>query len=221
MAKKKNEDEEIVDLTGIEGFINRNAKYIAMAVGGLVLVAAISLFMRKGAQGKEYEAQVDAISAQQNFQDQVWKAAVDGSDKGPGFVELASKYKGTKLGNMSNYYAGVSYAKLADYDNALTYLSAFKTTEDKNINCLAFLNKGDALMELDRKEEALSAYKKAASIDSEIFQSDCLLRYGMALIEVDMVKNQSEAYKQFNKVVNEFPGTPEAPTASQYVAGLK
>ncbi|MFX7878553.1 tetratricopeptide repeat protein, partial [Acinetobacter baumannii] len=88
----------------------------------------------------------------------------DGQNKGALYV--IKNYGGTKAANLAHYYAGVSYLKLGDFNNAVKYLKDF-STDAKQVQLLALGCLGDAYAELNKKEEAIQAYKKAAATFEE------------------------------------------------------
>ena len=56
--------------------------------------------------------------------------ALEGDEEIDGFLTIAKGYSLTKTANIANYYAGLSYLKLNDKEEALKYLSKFKHKED-------------------------------------------------------------------------------------------
>ena len=49
--------------------------------------------------------------------DSLYTIALEGTNGKYGFVDIAKKYSGTDAGNLANYYAGISYLKIKDYQN--------------------------------------------------------------------------------------------------------
>ena len=47
-----------------------------------------------------------------------------------GFTDIADEFRGTKAGNLANYYAGISYLKLKKYEEAIEYLSNFNSDDE-------------------------------------------------------------------------------------------
>ena len=86
---------------------------------------------------------------------------MDGADGKYGFLDIAEMYSGTKAGNIANYYAGVSYLKLKDYENAIDFLSQFDSDDDI-LGPTALGAIGDAFADIDQEQEALEYYEKAA-----------------------------------------------------------
>ena len=85
---------------------------------------------------------------------------LDGADGKYGFLDIAEMYSGTKAGNIANYYAGVSYLKLKDYENAIDFLSQFDSDDDI-LGPTALGAIGD-VADIDQEQEALEYYEKAA-----------------------------------------------------------
>ena len=67
-----------------------------------------------------------------------------------------------KAANVSNYYAGVSYLKLKDYNNAINYLKSF-SSNDELIQARSYSLIGDAYTELEDYDNAVSFFKKAVN----------------------------------------------------------
>ena len=42
-----------------------------------------------------------------------------------GFIDIADDYSSTKAGKLANYYAGLSYLYLGEFENAIDYLEDF------------------------------------------------------------------------------------------------
>ena len=62
--------------------------------------------------------------------DSLLQLGLDGSDNKYGFLDISLVYSGTKSGNISNYYAGVSYLKMKEYQKAIEYLSKFSSDDE-------------------------------------------------------------------------------------------
>ena len=219
--KRKHQQEEhegeIVDVSKAEKIVEDNYKNIIIGALAIVALAAVFIFFNHSGKKGEQKAEAAAIGAQNFFAEQNWQAAIDGEGETLGFAEIADKYGKTNIGNLANYYTGVSYMKTGEYQKAIDALKQYKATDDPNINGLAIMNLADAQMELGQKEDALKNYDKAANINSELFQADFLLRYGMALVKAN---ENADAKTIFEKITKQYPGTMQSNTAEQYLAGL-
>lgn len=218
MGKTKKDDrDEIVDVSATEQFIEKNFPKIIFGVVGLIALAAIAIFLFQGGKKKETKAETAAIQAQEAFGNDNWALAIEGDDSQLGFQAIADQHAGTRIGNLAHYYLGISYMKQSNFEKAVEELSKFKLTKDPNINGLAQMNLGDALSELDRKAEALTHYKKASNESSEIYQADFIFRYALAQISAG---DFTGAKKSLETIKEKFPNNALATQADNYLAGL-
>lgn len=216
-AEEHIEVEEIVDLSKAEKVVEKNYKSILFGALAIVLVAAAFILFKGMNKGKESKAQAAAFYAQNSFADKNWLSALNGSDGKIGFTEIAKKYKGTNVGNLANYYAGVSHVQLGQFEEAVHYLSSFKFTNDPTVNGLAAMNLGDAYMETGKESEAVAAYKKAANSKSEVFEPEFLYRYALALVKTG---DNAQAKSVFEQLKTDYPETQQGKSALNYIAGL-
>lgn len=123
------------------------------------------------------EAAFDEIwPAQKLFeQDSVQKAISE-------FEYLAEEHEGTKAGNLSNLYLGISLLQDGKYDEALDALQDFepagKLTPGLKIGLI-----GDCYSEMDNVDEAVANYKKAASLLNSKSASTYFLKKAGLLLE--------------------------------------
>ena len=217
--RKEAEDheDEIINISKTEQAIENNFQKILLGVAAIIALAAIFIFINNAGKGSEKKAQVAAIEAQNYFNNQNWQAAIDGDGTSMGFQAIADEYGKTNIGNLAHYYVGVSYMKTGEYEKALAALKQYKATNDPNVNGLAFMNMGDASMELGNTSEAADYYKKAANSGSEAFGADFLLRYGMLQLKNN---DTAGAKASFEKITENYSGSTQSNTAEQYLAGL-
>ena len=78
-----------------------------------------------------------------------------------GFVDISEEYSSTKAGSLANYYAGIAYLNLGNFENAIEYLSDF-SSDDVVLSALALGCIGDAYMQLADSDNALSYYEDAS-----------------------------------------------------------
>jgi TolA-binding protein len=142
---------------------------------GLVIVVALILgyiaYNSYIAEPKEQDAANELSFPKENFDlainatsdaDALYKLALEGTNGKYGFVDIASKYSGTKAGNLANYYAGISNLKLNNYKIAISYLEDF-SSNDALLAPTALGAIGDAFADLNQNADALSYYEKAAN----------------------------------------------------------
>ena len=155
------------DLSSLAAFWNKSGKKLATAAA-IVLVAVGAWFGYQEfiIKPKEEKASEAIFKAQEYFAMDSSNLVLNGDGINKGVLYIINNYSGTKAANIAGYYAGISYLKLGDFNNAIKYLKDF-STDAKQIQMLAIGALGDASAELNKKDEAIDYYKKAAASFSE------------------------------------------------------
>lgn len=135
-----------------------------------------------------------------------------------GALYVIKTYSGTKAANLAHYYAGISYLKLKDFNNAIKYLKEFKTGA-KQIQMQAYTALGHAYAESGKKEDAVSYYKKAGSTFETDEEATALnLSFAAGLLET-MNKN-SEALDIYKTIKQKYPNTTVGYTVDKFIYKL-
>ncbi|WP_423127176.1 tetratricopeptide repeat protein [Gaoshiqia sp. Z1-71] len=221
MAKNKNikkEDslsEVEIALTRSEQFIEDNQKILTIVIAVIVAVVAGYLgFTRLYIFPKEKTAQEQMFMAEQYFEKDSFNLAINGDGNYLGFLDIIDDYGMTKSGKLANYYTGISYLHLGQYEEAISYLNKFKT-DDLLLAPVAAGAKGDAYYELNEPEKALNAYKKAYSFKNEFVTPVYLLKAGNLL---ESQGKFDEALKTYQEIKTSYPASTEARTIDKYIA---
>ena len=181
--KKKQEDEVLIDVTqsisSVEKFFEENGKALsAFAIALFVVVGAYIAFLKFYQEPREIEAQNEIYPAQQLFEADSFKQAVEGFAGNAGFLSVAADYSGTKAGEMANYYAGISYLRLGEYDNAIRLLDDFSAVNSNDFVVPFYLLKAGMLAEnLAENKEAIKFYERIKSDFPETRQAADIDRY--------------------------------------------
>ncbi len=153
MAKKTEENEElIVDVQEVysktETFIDDNKKTLSgIVVALIVVIGGYFAYNSLVLAPMEEEAQKAMFMAEKYFGLDSMNLAIDGNQEFAGFIEIADEYSGTKAGNLANYYLGMAFLKVGEYQSAIDALNQFDG-DDEILGSLAIGAKGDALLEL-------------------------------------------------------------------------
>ena len=132
--------------------------------------------------------------------------ALNGDGNNYGFLEIIDEYNFTKAANVSNYYAGVSYLKLKDYNNAINYLKSF-SSNDELIQARSYSLIGDAYTELEDYDNAVSFFKKAVNYKpNQFFTPNYLLKLALVYEEIG---NLNEAYNCYTKIIDLYKDSSE------------
>ncbi len=222
MSKKKKE--KIVDniesvenaLSRSERFIEENQKLLTLVIVVVVAVVGLYLAYQKWyLKPLEDEASAQMFVAEQNFERDSFNLALNGDLNYPGFLTIIDDYSSTKAANLANYYAGISYLHLSDFENAINHLKKFDSN-DRTLKPMSYGVIGDANMELGNVEEAIKYYKKAGEYtDNELVSPLYLLRAGKAL---ESLKRYDEALKVYKTIKEKYKTSAEGRTIDKYIA---
>lgn len=206
-------------LTKAEHFLETYHKQIVWVVGVLLgIVVLYMAFQRFYVDQKSIEAAAQMFPAEQFFEKELWETALDGDGNNLGFTGIISDYKFTPSANLAKYYAGICCLRLAEYDEAIKYLSKFKSN-DKILSSLALGGIGDAYAQLGNNSKAIDFYKKAASKKNNDFTSPLyLLRAGILL---ENEGNLKDAGSMYDRIKNEYSASTEGRMIDKYIARIK
>jgi tetratricopeptide (TPR) repeat protein len=225
MSKKKNDKAEVrvegVEhaLTKAEQFIETYQKQIIRVVAAILGIVVIYMaFQRFYVEKRSQEAAAQMFPAEQYFEADDWERALDGDGNYLGFTDIISDYRFTTSANLAKYYAGICCLRLGEYEEAVSYLSKFKS-KDKILSSIALGGIGDAHAQLGEPAKAINFYKKAAERRSNDFTSPLyLLRAGILLENEGRLKEAGELYE---RIKTDFAASTEGRTIDKYIARVK
>lgn len=198
-----------------ESYIERNKN---LFIGLFVVIAAAvvgGFLYYQNLQTKNAEAQAAMFQAEYYLEADSLNKAINGDGQYDGFKQVADEYGSTKAGNLAKFYAGVAYLKQGKYQEALNYLEDFKS-DDLLLQSRAYSLQGDATLELGKKDEAAELYKKAAEHKANDFFSPIYLM--KAAVAYESANKYSEAIEIYDRILNEYPNSPEVTDAKKYKA---
>jgi tetratricopeptide (TPR) repeat protein len=223
MANKNKTEDQFAQieetLSKTEQFIEENQKSLMNIIGAIVgIVALFSVYQNFYIEPMEKEAQVEMYMAELYFQKDSFNLALNGDGQYLGFLDIANDYSSTNVGQLANYYAGLSYLHTADYDNAIEYLGDF-SSDDIILSSLALGCIGDAYMELGDTDAALDAYADAVNNSANDFTAP---RYMMkqAMIYTSIGDN-NKALDLFKAIQSDYKTSREANGIEKYIARVE
>ena len=202
----------------------------AITYGGgaiLAIVAIFSFYKFYWLPGQEKEASNESFFAQTYFEKDSFMVALNGglnvqTSDGPktmmGFKDLADNYSRTKTGRLANYYAGICLLRTGKFEEAIEYLEKYNI-KDEMIAPVAIGAIGDANMELNKVEDAIKFYLKAAEQSTNSFTTPLYLK--KAAFAYEQKANYTEALATYERVKNEYPKSTEAREIDKYIARVK
>ena len=157
-----------------EDFFLKFKKQIIIGVVAILLVVAGAILYNAYVAGpREDKASTLLGKGQTYFQNEMFEQALNGDGAGyVGFAKIASEYSSTKAGNLANLYAGLCYANLGKWAEAEKSLDAFSSKDDQMISPAAQAALGDVYAHLKKNDQAVDAFKKAASMADSKAEDD-------------------------------------------------
>ena len=143
---------------------------------------------------------------------------LEGADGNYGFLDISKSYSGTNAGNLANYYAGVSYLEMKQYDKAIEYLEKFNS-DDEMLGPISLGAVGDAFADVNQPEEALEYYVKAANRKNNGFTTPLFLyKAGLTAMEL---KQFDKAESLFTKIKENYPTSDQGRDVEKFINAAK
>lgn len=197
-----------------ELFLDKHRSTLTYAAIGLLVVVGGLLGYRKFiAEPKAKEAADLMWKAEYYFEVDSLDRAELGDDQWPGFAEIASNYGGTPAGKLAHFYLGSIHMQRADHEAAIDHYSKAKVNDDV-LRAMAEGAIGDALVELDRRDEAVKYFDRAANLSTNDFTTPMFLMKAGILHQ--QAGNYKAARKVFNRIVTDFPKSADVDQARKF-----
>lgn len=206
-------------LTHTEQYLEKNRKWLLLGVAVLVLlVVGYIAYTNWYSKPRELEAQGQAFFAEQQFGKDSFQVALNGDGNNLGFLQLMDEYSGTKLGNLSRYYAGICYRELGDLNKAIEYLKAY-SLEDEMLAPIALGAIGDCYIEQGNTTEGLAYYAKAIEYKTNTLTTPIFL-LKRAIVYENQEKWQ-EALKDYELIKDAYPRSSQARDIDKFIERVK
>ena len=200
-----------------EAFFLKYKKAIIGAVIALVvIIAGIVLYKTYVSGPKEIKASTAIAKGQEYFAASNFEMALNGDSASfKGFAKLADEYSSTAAGNLANLYAGLCYAKLDKWEDAVKYLEKYDGADDQMISPAAEGALGNAYAHLNQLDKAVSHLKKAAEkADNNSLSPTFLIQAGEIL---ESQGKNDEALKLYQIVKEKYFNSMASQTIDAYI----
>ena len=161
---KKNDAVNVEDaLTQSEAFLIKNKKtIIGVILAIIIIIAGIVMYKNLYAAPREEKAQAALFQGQQYFEADAYAEALNGDSIGyVGFLKIADQYSGTDAANLAKAYAGICYAHLGKYEEAVKALDSFSGADQMVAPAMKGAM-GNCYAQLGQLDKAASMLLKAA-----------------------------------------------------------
>ena len=220
MANKNKTEEQFVQveeaLSKTEQYIEDNQKSLMIIIGSIVgIIVLFNVYQKFYIEPLEKDAQIEIYMAELYFQKDSFNLALNGDGQYLGFLDVASDYSSTKVGNLASYYAGICYLQTGDYQNAIEYLEDF-SSDDIILYSLALGCAGDAYMELGKTDNAKDSYENAIKNSNNEFTAP---RYMMKLAMIHEINGDyEEALDLYQSIKKDFKGSQQGSEIDKYIS---
>ncbi len=225
MSKKQKKGKE-EPVEGVENLLTRTEKYIEENQKSLTIIVVAIVLVVLGYLGyrnlyiapMEEEARSQIFMAERYFEQDSFYLALYGDGNFLGFLDIIDDYGVTRTANLANYYAGISFLRMGEFENAIDHLRKFDA-RDQMVSPLALGAVGDAYVELGDLETAASYYTQAARRRSNQFTSPIFwMKAGQVYEELGQYSRALEAYEN---ILENYPETTEGREVEKYIARVQ
>ena len=223
MAEQKNQNEHLnVEdaLTQSEAFL---IKYKNAIIGGVVaviiIVAGFIMYKNLYAEPREEKAQAALFKGQEYFEQDAFEQALNGDSIGyVGFLKVADDYSGTKAANLAKAYAGICYAQLGKYEEAVKMLDSFNG-KDQMVAPAILGAAGNCYAQLGQLDKAASTLLSAADkADNNTLSPIFLIQAGEILVKQGKYDDAVNAY---TKIKDKYFQSYQAMDIDKYIEQAK
>ena len=223
MAEQKNQNEHLnVEdaLTQSEAFL---IKYKNAIIGGVVaviiIVADFIMYKNLYAEPREEKAQAALFKGQEYFEQDAYEQALNGDSIGfVGFLKVADDFSGTKAANLAKAYAGICYAQLGKYEEAVKMLDSFNG-KDQMVAPAILGAAGNCYAQLGQLDKAASTLMSAADkADNNTLSPIFLMQAGEILVKQGKYDDAVDAY---TKIKDKYFQSYQAMDIDKYIEQAK
>jgi tetratricopeptide (TPR) repeat protein len=132
--------------------------------------------------------------------------------------QIADEYSMTKTGSLAHYYAGICNLRTGKFEQAIEHLQNYNGN-DEMVSSIAVGAIGDCNMELNRVDEAIKFYLKAADKSSNSFTTPLYLK--KAGFAYEQKSNFSEALALYERIKKEYGKSNEGREIDRDIAKVK
>lgn len=203
-------------MSASEAFIIKyKNKFLAVIAAIVIIIGGVMGYQNFISEPNEKKAAEALFQGEQYFNADNFEVALKGDSLGyAGFLTVADKFSGTDAGKLANAYAGICYAQLGQYEEALKYLDKFGAN-DLLVSPALMGTMGNCYAQLGQLEKAAATLMKAADkADSHALSPIYLVQAGQ--IYEKLGKN-SEAIKAYKTVKEKYFNSYQSMEIDKYI----
>ena len=210
-----------------EAFFLKYRKQIIAAIAAVIIIIAGCIVYGTFVAGpREEKASTALAKAQSLFEQGDFQKALNGDKQTEGFIAVIDNYGGTDAANLAKAYAGLSYAQLGKWQEAVKYLEDFSAKDDAMISPAITAALGDAYANTGNIDKAISSFKEAAEMADDATKdganyslSPIFLIKAARLLESQSKKD--DALKIYEEIKEKYMVSAAAQEIDKYIERLK
>ena len=221
---KEQQGAETNALSQKEAVFMKHKKAISAAIVVVILIIAGVLSYETYISGpREQEASTALAKGQDYFANQQFELALKGDSTGyKGFLNIASDYSSTDAGNLANLYAGLCYANLDKWNDAVKYLEKYSAADDEMVSPAATAALGNAYAHVKQLDKAVEYLKKAASMadNQSADKANVSLSPSFLIQAGEILESQNkkdEALKIYQDIKKKYVNSPVSAEIDKYI----
>lgn len=197
-------------------FLKYKKAIIGVVIAVVVIIVGIVVYNNYVKTPREEKASTAIAKGQDYFNAEQFDKALNGDGAGyPGFISIASDYSSTDAGNLANLYAGLCYAQLDKWNEAVTYLDKFDGQGDQLISPAAEGALGNAYAHLNQLDKAVEHLKNAAKkADNNSLSPIYLIQAGEIL---ESQGKKDEALKLYEEIKTKYFNSMQYQAIDKYI----
>ena len=219
MADKKQTQDPLdleVAMSSSEAFIIKyKNKFLAGIAAIVIVVGGVLGNQHFIAEPNEKKASEALFKGEQYFMADNYEFALNGDSLGyEGFLKVADEFSGTDAGQLANAYAGICYAQLGQYENAVKFLDKFNA-DDQLVSPALMGTLGNCYAQLGQLDKGAATLMKAADkADSQALSPIYLIQAGQIY---EKLGKKSEALSAYQTVKDKYFNSYHAMEIDKYI----
>lgn len=197
-------------------FLKYKKAIIGAVIAIIVIIGGIIVYNTYYKAPREDKASTAIAKGQSYFSAEQFDKALNGDGaEYPGFLSIADDFSGTKAGNLANLYAGLCYANLEKWNEAITYIEKFDGKDDNLVSPAAEAALGNAYAHVNQNAKAVEHLKKAAAKADNNTLSPIFLIQAGEILESEGKKD--EALKLYQEIKDKYFESMQYQTIDKYI----
>ena len=219
MAEKK-QTQDPLDLeeamSSSEAFIIKyKNKFLAGIAAIVIVVGGVLGYQHFISEPNEKKASEALFRGEQYFMADNYEMALNGDSLGyEGFLKVADKFGGTDAGELANAYAGICYAQLGQYENAIQFLNKF-SADDQLVSPALMATMGNCYIQMGQLDKGAATLVKAADkANSQALSPIYLIQAGQVY---EKLGKNSEAISAYQTIKDKYFNSYQSMDIDKYI----